>query len=88
MDSEQVKERIESALRGKCFVSEFSGGNDHYSVIVVSEQFNRKKLLQRHRMIMDLFKAEIDSGEVHALTIHAYSPDEWHKKKSTIHKEH
>ncbi len=81
MKSEEVKGRIESGLQHcKCYVTEFSGGNDHYSVIVVSTDFNHQSRLKRHRMVMDLFKEEVDSGEVHALSIRALTPEEWEQQ--------
>jgi acid stress-induced BolA-like protein IbaG/YrbA len=33
-------------------------------------------------MVMDLFKAEIDSGEVHALTIKTFTPEQYEKFNS------
>ena len=82
MLSEQVKERIETGIPdSKCFVNEFSGGTDHYAVAVVSELFEGKTLLTRHRMIMDLFKSEMATEEVHALTIKAFTNTQWEKEK-------
>jgi len=81
MKSEQLKERIETRLNGQCFVNEFSGGDDHYSVVVISPEFTGNSLLKRHRMVMDLFKEEVDSGEVHALSIQAFTPQQWEDKQ-------
>lgn len=77
MDHRQVKERIESGIPGaKAYVNEFSGGTDHYSVLIVAEAFAGQPLIKRHRMVMDLFQAEIGTGEVHALTIKALTPEQ------------
>ncbi len=74
----EVKERIESHWdKAMVLVNEFSGGTDHYSVTVVTEQFEGVGLLKRHRMVLDLFQAEIGTGEVHALSIKAYTPAQW-----------
>lgn len=81
MNSNQLKKRIEESLNGICLVNEFSGGNDHYSVVVVSEKFVGKTSLQRHRMVMDLFKEEVATGEVHALSIQAFTPAQWEEKQ-------
>lgn len=78
MQKNDVKNRIEKSLVGsEALVSEFSGGDDHYSVVVVYPEFAGKMLLKRHRMVLDLFMAEIETGEVHALTIKAYTPEQW-----------
>ncbi len=77
-----VKQRIESGLKSEFVeVTEFSGGTDHYSVIVVSEEFQGVPLLKRHRMVMDLFKPELATEEVHALTIKAYTTSQWEVEK-------
>jgi len=78
----EVKGRIESGISPEeVIVREFSGGTDHYEVFVVSSQFEGLMSLKRHRLIMDLFRAEIKTGEVHALSIKAYTPKEWPEKK-------
>ncbi|KAB8033243.1 BolA family protein [Fluviispira multicolorata] len=82
MLSHEVKERIENGIDGaECFVNEFSGGTDHYSVIVISNVFEGQASLKRHRMIMDLFKDEVNSGEVHALSIKALTQKQWTDEK-------
>lgn len=78
MQKEDVKRRIEDGIPGaEVLVSEFSGGDDHYAVVVVSEAFAGLSLLKRHRKVLDLFQSEIGTGEVHALTIKAYTPEQW-----------
>jgi acid stress-induced BolA-like protein IbaG/YrbA len=78
VNKEQVKGRIlEGIPDAEIVVNEFSGGNDHYAVLVVSPIFAGKKLLARHRLVLDLFQAEIATGEVHALTMKTHTPDEW-----------
>lgn len=77
-----VKKRIEENLPTEFVeVTEFSGGTDHYSVIIVSREFQGVPLLRRHRMVMDLFQAEIATEEVHALTIKACTPEQWEVEK-------
>lgn len=79
----QVKERIESGLAPgtEAVVNEFSGGDDHYSVLIISSSFNGLPLIKRHRLVMDLFQTEIESGEVHALTIRALTPEQWSQEQ-------
>jgi acid stress-induced BolA-like protein IbaG/YrbA len=78
----EVKDRIETQLQdSEAWVNEFSGGTDHYEVIVVSKQFEGLLSLKRHRLVMDLFHKEIETGEVHALSIKAFTPEQWKQKK-------
>ena len=79
----EIKARIESGIpETQVQVNEFSGGTDHYAVVVVSPAFEGQALLKRHRMVLDLFQAEIGTGEVHALSIKAYTPAQWEVEKT------
>lgn len=52
----------------------------HFKVTAVSESFVGKRLIQRHRAINTALAEELQTG-VHALAIHAYSPEEWHNER-------
>jgi BolA protein len=51
------------------------GGETHYRVYIVSEAFQGKSRLERHRMINETLSSELKGG-VHALAIHASAPGE------------
>lgn len=50
-------------------------GGGHFNVRVVSQQFEGKKLLERHRMVYDAVGDAMQS-EIHALSIVAKTPEE------------
>lgn len=50
-------------------------GESHFRVHIVSEAFNGKSRIERHRMINQLLATEL-AGGVHALAIHANTPEE------------
>ena len=52
------------------------GSESHFKVVLVSEDFADKKLLQRHRMINEVLADELKE-KIHALAIHAYTESEW-----------
>jgi BolA protein len=52
------------------------GSESHFKVLVVSEQFAAQRLLERHRAVNRLLRDEL-AGPVHALSIHALTPQEW-----------
>jgi len=54
-------------------VVDMTGGSDHIQVLIKSDSFAGKTRMQRHRMVMDVFAEELKTGEVHALTIKAYT---------------
>ena len=51
------------------------GGQTHFSVYIVSQDFKSKSRLERHRMINQALSDELGGG-VHALAIHATAPGE------------
>ena len=52
------------------------GSESHFKVTVVSQQFNDKTLLARHRIVNEILSLEL-SGGVHALALHTLTPREW-----------
>jgi BolA protein len=51
------------------------GGNTHWKLAIVSAAFAGKSTLARHRMIYQAL-GELMRHPIHALSIHAKSPDE------------
>jgi BolA protein len=51
------------------------GRQTHFRVYIVSEAFQGKSRIERHRMINDTLSGEL-AGGVHALAIHASAPGE------------
>ena len=52
----------------------------HFKLRLVSEAFAGKKLIQRHRMVNEVLKHELDTT-VHALTLELKTPSEGLKKR-------
>jgi stress-induced morphogen len=52
----------------------------HFKVTIVSEGFEHKRLIQRHRMVNELLSEEL-AGSVHALAMHTYTVSDWAKKQ-------
>ncbi|MEJ2608996.1 MAG: BolA/IbaG family iron-sulfur metabolism protein [Candidatus Thiodiazotropha sp.] len=53
-----------------------AGESCSFEVNVVTAAFSEMKSLQRQRSILTLFNEEIASGELHALTVKASTPEE------------
>ncbi|NJK62552.1 MAG: BolA family transcriptional regulator [Synechococcaceae cyanobacterium SM2_3_1] len=51
----------------------------HFNVQVVSPQFAAKPLLQRHRLVYTALD-KLMGREIHALSIHAHTPEEWQQR--------
>ncbi len=78
MPGEKIVERIKASIKTDDVVLyDLTGGGDHWQVTVVSSEFDGKPLIQQHRMVLDLFKSEIASNVVHALSVKTYTPERW-----------
>jgi len=77
MTLDKIKERIEQAIPTTHVQILDLGGGDHIRAIVVSPAFVGKSLIQQHKMILDLFRKEIDSNDVHALTVKTLTPEQF-----------
>ena len=53
-----------------------TGTMDHLKVIVVSDAFHGKNLLDRHRLIYQALDAPMKDGRIHALELTAKTKDE------------
>ncbi len=54
------------------------GAETHFKVIIVSPDFTGLSLVKRHQKIYAQLREEMNQG-LHALSINAYSPEEWDK---------
>lgn len=75
MNPMQLKQKLETlAPSTYAEVMDLTGTQDHYQAIVVSPVFEGKMKVEQHRMVFGLLKTEVDSGEVHALTLKTFTP--------------
>jgi stress-induced morphogen len=57
-------------------VTDRTGTMDHLKVVIVSEGFNGKNLLDRHRMIYQALDVPMKDGRIHALELTARTRDD------------
>ena len=57
-------------------MTDLTGTQDHLNVRVISDMFNGKNLLDRHRMIYQALDEPMKDGRIHALELKAQTPDE------------
>ena len=70
MTKEQMRERLVAAYPdGAVEVIDMTGTQDHWQVAVESSAFKGLSRIQQQRHVMNVFDAELKTGEVHALTI-------------------
>ena len=56
------------------------GSESHFKLVLVSNDFADNMLIKRHRMVNKILADELQS-QIHALSMHTYSEDEWHEKE-------
>jgi acid stress-induced BolA-like protein IbaG/YrbA len=77
MNPDDVKQRIAADLP-ECEVS-VTGDGSHFEAIVVGEVFAGMTAVKKQQLVYAPVNDLITSGELHALTIKAYTPEEWAK---------
>ena len=73
-----MKDEITSAVSKEIEFDDLSveGSESKYTVNIISNAFEGKSTIQRHKMIYALLDRYIKTGEIHALTIKALTLDE------------
>jgi acid stress-induced BolA-like protein IbaG/YrbA len=79
MTLDEIKARIEQNLKTTHVQVIDLGGGDHIRAVVVSPQFAGIPLIRQHKLVLDLFTTEINSNEVHALTVKTLTPEQFEK---------
>lgn len=55
----------------------FEGKESHFKVVIVSTAFADLRSVQRHQKVYAAVGDLLAAPRIHALAIHAYTPDEW-----------
>lgn len=77
MEPIEIARLIESGLPDAS-VQVRSDDNTHFEAIVVAEAFSGKRPLARHQLVYRSLGNRV-GNEIHALSIRAYTPDEWQR---------
>ena len=70
---EEIKSRIQQGLNAESVQVE--GDGHHFSATIISQDFQGKTRIARHRMVFSLFSEDIKQ-RLHALSINAMTIDE------------
>ena len=80
MQPEEITRLIETAMPD-AQVRVLSDDNTHFEALVIAPQFEGKRALARHQLVYAALGDRV-GGEIHALSIKAYTPEEWAAKKA------
>ena len=76
----EIERLVGAALPGsRARARDLTGTLDHYELLVVSEAFAGKPLVERHRLVYAAL-AEPLKGPLHAVTLKTLTPDEAQKQ--------
>ena len=76
MKQEDIAAKIVAALPdAKVELKDLTGTEDHWEATIVSQAFDGKTLIQRHRMVFGALEEEM-KGPIHALTLKVKTPAE------------
>jgi len=75
MNAEHIKSLIAAGL--PCTHLELEGDGRHWYAVVVSSEFEGKRAIARHQRVYATLGDKMQTGEVHALSIKAFTPAEW-----------
>ena len=79
MGPDELKRRIEDGIPGSRATVE--GADAHFGAVVIAAAFEGKSRIEQHRMIYALFRDEMASQEIHALSLKTCTPAEWETEK-------
>jgi acid stress-induced BolA-like protein IbaG/YrbA len=77
---DEIRNSIEAGIPGsQVFVS---GDGSKFETTVISTTFHQLSQVKRHQKVYATVSEPIGSGELHALTIKAFTPEEWESQPS------
>ena len=75
MNSEDVQALIAANLQ--CEHVEVEGDGRHWYAVIVSPEFEGKRLIARHQRVYATLGDKMARDEVHALSMKTFTPAEW-----------
>ncbi|MDC0145213.1 BolA family transcriptional regulator [bacterium] len=58
------------------FIQDMNGNQDHFSVMVISSEFENLSIINQHKMIYDALGTMV-TNEIHALQIKTFTLEQW-----------
>jgi len=75
MTADQIQQAIAAAL--PCEHIQVDGDGHHWFAVIVSPEFEGKRLIARHQMVYATLDVELASEALHALSMKTLTPAEW-----------
>lgn len=75
MNADDVKTLIETGIPNSQVI--VTGEEGKYEATVISDRFDGLSMVKEHQLVYSTVKEQIASGELHALSIKAFTTEEW-----------
>jgi acid stress-induced BolA-like protein IbaG/YrbA len=75
MTAQELQSLISAGLA--CDHIQVDGDGRHWEAVIVSPEFEGKRLIQRHQRVYATLGARMHTDEVHALSMKTFTPAEW-----------
>jgi acid stress-induced BolA-like protein IbaG/YrbA len=75
MTAQELQNLIAAGL--SCEHIALDGDGRHWQAVIVSTEFEGKRLIQRHQRVYATLGQRMHTDEVHALSMKTYTPAEW-----------
>ncbi|UIP28295.1 BolA family iron metabolism protein IbaG [Photobacterium sp. TLY01] len=82
METSEIKQILENALELDEVI--VSGEGSHYQVIAVGAMFDGMSRVKKQQAVYAPLMSHIATNAIHALSIKAYTPEEWARDKKLM----
>ena len=77
MIEKKIKDILKNKIKdSKVFIQDMTSNQNHFSVIVISSEFENLSIIKQHKMIYDALGTMI-TNEIHALQIKTFTLEQW-----------
>ena len=77
MIEKKIKDILVNKIKdSKVFIQDMNGNQDHFSVIVISSEFDNLSIINQHKKIYDALGSML-TNEIHALQIKTFTWEKW-----------
>ena len=77
MIEKKIKDILKNKIKdSKIFIQDMNGNKDHFSIIVISPEFENLSIINQHKIIYHAL-GEMITKEIHALQIKTFTWEKW-----------
>jgi acid stress-induced BolA-like protein IbaG/YrbA len=83
LDAHTIQARIRAGLPdAEVEVRDLTGTGDHFEARVVCPRFAGMSMIDQHQTVYGPLQDLLATGELHALALKTYSPEQWQKAQA------